>query len=270
MPPPHSKRRVVAPRSAMRRLAVIVGPLLVVGLWWFMSASGGEARSYYLPPPPAVVAAAVQGFADGSLLEGALATLAHFLGGFTAAVAIGLAAGLALGRFEAVGTALQPVLNFLRTLPGIAILPVLMLLLGLGNATIIATSTFASVWFVLLNTAAGVQEVHPVVLDTGRVFGAQGWRRWVSVVLPSAAPRIATGVRLALGISLVVAVSAEIIMGRAGLGFIIADSMETLRPSAAYAAILTVGVLAWIVFQVGEFLEAKVLPWANRSDVRRA
>jgi len=243
----------------------LTGPAVLIASWWYLSISGSDVRSRYLPSPAKVAAVFGEATSRGLLILEAWSTLVHFALGFLIAAGVGIVTGITLARFQALSTALHPVLNFLRNLPGIAVLPVFALILGLSGATISGVAAFASVWFILLNTAAGVETMDPVTLDTTRVFGVTGWRRLIHVILPSAAPRIATGLRLGLGIALVVSVSSEIIIGRSGLGFVIAQSMATLRPARAYAAIIAVGLVAWAVFYAGEKLEARVVPWAKQE-----
>lgn len=243
----------------------LTGPAVLIASWWYFSISGSDVRARYLPSPAMVAAVFGEATSLGLLIREAWSTLGHFALGFLIAAGVGIVTGITLGRFQALSVALHPVLNFLRNLPGIAVLPVFALMLGLSGATISAVAAFAAVWFILLNTAAGVETMDPVTLDTTRVFGVTGWRRLVHVILPSAAPRIATGLRLGLGIALVVSVSSEIIIGRAGLGFVIAESMATLRPARAYAAIIAVGLVAWAVFYAGEKLEARIVPWSRQA-----
>ncbi|MPZ51752.1 MAG: ABC transporter permease subunit [Acidimicrobiia bacterium] len=240
----------------------LIGPVLVVAGWWYLATSGSEVRSSYLPSPISVLGV----FADGPSLQllatETLKTLGHFAVGFLAAALVGIMSGVALGRLEVISTAVRPILNFMRSLPGIAVLPIFALILGLSDVTISGVSAFSAVWFILLNTAAGIETMDPVTLDTGRVFEVTGWRRLWYLMLPSAAPRIMTGLRLGLGIALVVSVSSEIIIGRSGLGFVIADSMATLQPARAYAGIISVGLLAWVVLFIGEKLETRLVPWS--------
>lgn len=258
----------VTDQSVRIRVAGLVGPLLILGGWYLLTGGDDPVRARYLPPPSQVLEALSDGLSNGSLIDASLATVQRFGLGFAIAALIGITCGALIGRFEGIGAVVQPILNFLRTLPGIAVLPVFVLVLGLGTKTISSVAAFSSLWLVLLNVAAGVKEVDPVVLDTSRVFGVDGWKRWWKVVLPSVAPRLATGLRLGLGIAMVVSVSGEIIIGTTGLGYVISRSMKTLRPANAYAAIFLVGILAWVMFYVGERLEKRLLPWADRGELR--
>jgi NitT/TauT family transport system permease protein len=183
----------------------------------------------FLPPASAVLGRAARLVGDPVFLAGVGATVRAWAIGVAIAVAIGVPLGLLLGGIPAVNTAIRPVMEFLRPIPSVALIPLVSLILGAGLATEVTLIIYAATWPVLYNTVYGLHDVDPVPKETLRVFGfgrlAVMWR----VSLPAAAPFIATGVRLAAAIGLILAVGTEILAGFGdGLGVFIAQAQQAI------------------------------------------
>jgi NitT/TauT family transport system permease protein len=183
-----------------------------------------------LPPAAEVLGRAAQLAGDRDFLVNVGATVKAWSIGVAIAVAIGVPLGLLLGSIPVVNTAIRPVLEFLRPIPSVALIPLVSLILGAGLTTEVTLIVYAATWPVLFNTVYGLQDVDAVPKETLRVFGfgplAVLWR----VSLPAAAPFIATGVRLAAAVGLVLAVGTEILAGFGdGLGVFIAQAQQAIE-----------------------------------------
>lgn len=251
-------------RNAARLLlgaAGVVGALVV----WGVLAGVVEPRTSYVPSLGQLGSALAAGVADGSLLGALGASLRSVALGFALAAGAGLVVGVPLGLLGALYRSVVPVLSFLRSVPGIALLPLAILLVGLNPTTVSVVSAYSAFWFVLLNVAQGVASTHVVTLETAAVFEIRGLRRVFRVVLPSALPQVFTGLRLALGISLVTAISAELAVGGDGIGAFVARAQNGLRPDVAFAAIVTVAVVGWALLAAVSLVERRAVPWAGRA-----
>ena len=179
----------------------------------------------YLPPASTVSARAVELFGDSDFLFNVRVTLTAWALGMLIAIAIAVPLGLLLGSVPAVNTAVRAIVEFLRPIPSVALIPLAGLLLGSGLSMEVPLIVYASSWPILFNTMYGLHDVDPTAKETLRTFGFSRWQVLLKVSLPSAAPFIATGVRLAAAIALILAVSTEILSGFGdGLGMFIAQA----------------------------------------------
>lgn len=206
----------------------------VAGLAIIIAASEALGRAgivdeSYLPPASKVLTRAVALAGDQEFVSNVLSTTRAWALGLAIAVGAGVPLGLLLGGVPVVGTAVRAILEFLRPIPSIALIPLLSLMLGTGLATEATLIVYASLWPVLFNTIYGLQDVDPVAKETLRTFGFGRASIMWRVSLPSAAPFIATGVRLAAAIALILAVGTEILSGFGeGLGIFIGQAQQGL------------------------------------------
>jgi NitT/TauT family transport system permease protein len=140
---------------------------------------------------------------SGQVTAHLLTTLHRFLEGYLFAAAIAVSAGVALGYFRFAHSLLEMLIEFLRPMPSVAIIPVAILLLGIGDSMIVAVTVYASMWPILVNTIDGVRRIERTLIDTGRTFGLARRRMLWQVVLPAASPYILTGLRISLSIALI-------------------------------------------------------------------
>ncbi|MFG1606513.1 ABC transporter permease [Actinoplanes sp. NPDC049265] len=231
-----------------RWLRGLAGVAAAVAVSEVLAATGVVPRAF-LPPASAVLRRAAELPADPAFRTDLATTLGAWAAGVLLAVALGVALGLLLGGLPGVGAALRPVLEFLRPIPSVALIPLVSLILGAGLMTEVTLIGYASLWPVLFNTVYGLGEVDPVPRETLRVFGFGPAEVMWRVSLPATAPFIATGVRLAAAIGLILAVGTEILAGFGdGLGVFIAQAQlavaGTVDVLAGTVWAGTIGVLA--------------------------
>lgn len=220
----------------------------------------------YLPPASSVLAATGRVLLDPEFLGHVAATLAAWAFGLGAALAIAVPVGVVLGSSWRGYLASTAVIEFLRPIPSVALIPLAILLLGRGLDMRIVLVAYASVWPILFNTIYGVREVDPVARDTGRVFGlgraAVLWR----IALPAASPFIATGVRVSAAIALILAISAELIAGGTqGLGvWMLANSQTGVPRELLYAGIVVAGLLGVSLNALLATGERRLFAWHPR------
>lgn len=187
------------------------------------------------------------------------------------AIAAGLAIplGLLIGSVEPVYRACRAVIEFLRPIPSVALLPAAVLLFGLGTTMKVFLAAFAAFWPILFQAIYGVQDVNPGVTETARAYGLGPLARFVRVVLPSTLAYVATGLRISSAIALILVVTAELVMGAAGLGRAIAVAQTAAQVPTMYALIAVTGTLGWLLSTAFHAAEARVLHWhpAQREEV---
>ena len=183
------------------------------------------------------------------------------------ALGLGIAAGLAIPIGIVIGSsrllyrASRGLIEFLRPIPSVALIPLAILIYGTGLQSKVFLAAFASFWQVLVATLYGVQDVDPVATDTARSFGFSRPQRLLRVTLPSAIPYIATGIRIASAVSLILTVTAELVIGAAGLGRSINLARSGGNEELMYALILATGVLGLLLNAVLQRVERRVLHW---------
>lgn len=251
-----SRRRVVA-------LALEVGtPLLLLTAWWVAS---GSSESLYFPALRDIV----QAFGDLWLFErlgsDILPSLGRMTAGYLGAAVIGIAGGLALGSWPRVLRAVEPLVDFLRSVPPPALLPLAIVLFGIGNAMKIFIIVLVCVWPVLLNTVDGVRAMDPTMGAMTRVYRVTGLDRLRKVTLPAAAPQIFAGLRTSLSLALIMMVVSEMIASSNGIGHFVIEAQRTFAVTDMWAGILLIGVLGYLINAGFVLLERRVLRWYHAS-----
>ena len=214
-----------------------------------------------LPPFTEIVRAGVALVPTPEFLASLGTTLQQFLGGLLAGAAIGVAAGMALGGIPVLYRLTHYVLDFLRFIPAVVYLPILILVLGARPEVSYLLAAVGSIWPLLFQTYYGVAGIAPVLKDTGRVFGLKPHQRLLHIVLPAVSPFVATGLRIAASHALVVVVAVQIITAIRGLGRDIAVYATNGVYPEMYALIGVVGVIGVLLNIVLERIERRQLHW---------
>jgi ABC-type nitrate/sulfonate/bicarbonate transport system permease component len=232
-----------------------------------LAAVEGAVRAKWvnpaLIPAPSDVALRVGSiFSSGELLTPLWETLYLLFAAYFAASALAILVGLLMGRFAALYNLLEPLMEVLRPLPKPALLPPLILFLGLGDAMKLTVIGLGVFFPVLINTVQGVRGVDPVLVDTGRTFRCGRAALLFRIVLPAALPLILAGMRVALGLGLILVVIAEMLAGTGGLGYLIIDMQRSFRVKDMYAWIVILAILGYGLNAVFLAIEQRVIHWA--------
>jgi ABC-type nitrate/sulfonate/bicarbonate transport system permease component len=188
-------------------------------------------------------------------------TLKGWALGLGIATAVAVPAGILIGSLPLLYRSTRVVIEFLRPIPSVALIPLAVLLYGTGLPFKLFLIVFASIWPILIQVLYGVQDVDPVAQDTARSFGYGRLGRLVYVTLPSALPYAATGIRVSASIALVLAITAEVVVGSPGLGAEINLAQEGADFPLMYALIIATGLLGWGTNTAVERIERRVLRW---------
>jgi ABC-type nitrate/sulfonate/bicarbonate transport system permease component len=193
------------------------------------------------------------------------ATLWRMALGYVLAALLGIGLGLLMGRWRAVADVFSPLIEFLRPMPPVALIPVLLLLVGIGDQMRLIIITFAAFFPILLNTIDGVRGVHPTLLDVARTFRFSGLDLLRRVIFPAALPQIVAGLRISLAIALIVALVSEMVGATNGLGYFILQQQRGLRIRETYAAMVQLALVGLVLNALFVAIEGRVLAWHRQS-----
>src|SRR5437763_3931745 len=181
--------------------------------------------------------------------------------GLGIAAALAIPIGIVVGSSRLLYRSVRVVIEFLRPVPSVALIPLAILIYGIGLESTVFLAAFAAFWQLLVQVLYGVQDVDPVATDTARSFGFSRPQRMLRVTLPSAVPYIATGLRIASAVALILTVTAELVIGSPGLGRSITVARSGGDVELMYALIIATGLLGLILNSVFVWGERRVLPW---------
>ncbi len=253
--------RLIGKTSAriLSRYGVLLGFLAL----WQVAASSGWVNAAVLPPVDTIVAALWKGLAGGSLLGDIAISLQRAGLAFAAAVVVAIPLGLVMGQVRAVETALDPILQLFRQTSALALYPVFILLLGLGEASKVFVIFWATLFPLLLNTISGVKEVDPKLLEMARAYGARRLTIFRRVVLPGAVPSIFVGLRLGATTALLLLIASEMIGANKGIGFQVMNAQYNFQIPLMFAAIVILAALGLIANQALVTLQRRLCRWSN-------
>lgn len=241
----------------LSRYGVLLGFLAL----WQVAASSGWVNAAVLPPIDAIAAALWKGLAGGSLLGDIAISLQRAGTAFAAAVVVAIPLGLVMGQVRAVETALDPILQLFRQTSALALYPVFILLLGLGEASKVFVIFWATLFPLLLNTISGVKEVDPKLIEMARVYGARRLTVFRRVVLPGAVPSIFVGLRLGATTALLLLIASEMIGANKGIGFQVMSAQYNFQIPLMFAAIVILAALGLIANQALVGLQRRLCRW---------
>jgi len=242
------------------RRAIGWAALLAIGVAW--QIAGTVDTSGLFPPLSEVVVKVGELVTSETLTRDILPSVARTLAGFVLGSAMGILLGVVLGWWRWLEPWARPALEFCRAVPPPVLVPIAVVAYGATDSMKIGIIALATFWPVLLNTTDGVRRVEPGYIEAARVYtgGTHGavLRR---VVLPAAAPQIATGLRIALAVSLIVMVVSEMFGSSSGLGYLILQSQRLYAMTAMYAGVLILGVIGILLTALFSVIERRALVW---------
>ena len=247
------------------RLSGLAGLLLLVELLPRL----GLVDDRYLPPASRILAALGDEASTGAFWAAVGDTLTAWALGLAIAVAAGVVTGVLIGAVPALRAWTASTVEFLRPIPSVALIPLAVLLYGTGLGSTLLLVVYAAFWQVLVQVLYGVADVDPVADETARSFRFSTWARVRHVLWPTALPYVFTGIRLAAAVALVLAVTAELVIGAPGLGSVIAVAQTSDATPTMYALIVVTGLLGVAINIGARLAERRFLSWHQsvRGDV---
>lgn len=256
--PPWRRLRALMPGSYA--LLSISSPLLLLAISEG-ACRAGWVNTGFFPPPSAVLEELTHLVATGVIFVHVGISLTRILAGFLLGAVPGVMIGLAMGLSPVVRALVQPLVNATFPIPKVAILPLFILMFGMGELSKYAIIAVTVVYLVLINTYEGVRDISPLHLDVGHNFGASRLMMFRDIAFPGALPQILAGLRISLGVALLVIVAAEFVGAKSGIGFLIWNSWQVFEVEKMYVGLLASAVLGFL-FSLGfDLLERALLPW---------
>jgi len=262
------KRTPVALQVANRYVSPLLsryGLVLAFLAAWQISSTQGWINPAVFPRLDIIVAALWKGIVGGALIDDIAISLQRSGIAFAAAVAIGIPLGLFMGQVAAVERALDPLLQFFRQTSALALYPVFILMLGLGEASKVFVIFWATLFPILLSTIGGVKEVDRKLIEMARTYGAGPIAIFRRVVLPASVPAIFVGLRLSATTALLLLIAAEMIGANKGVGFQVMNAQYNFQIPLMYASILLLALLGLAANAGLVLLQRKLCRWSAPS-----
>jgi len=257
MPP---RKRPRLSHDAQERMLAVLSPIALLLLWQlFSSVNFFDAR--YVPSPIAIFKAGWALTQSGELWLHLKASTLRLVAGFVLGAIPGIAIGLVMGLNRLVRAALDPIIAATYPIPKIALLPLIMIAFGIGEGSKIVIVAIAVIFLVLINTMMGVLTIDRIYFDVAKNFGAPWPKLFSRVIIPGALPLIFSGLRLSMGVSLIVIVSAEFVAAKSGIGYLIWTSWSMLIIENMFVGIVVITVLGVVSTFLLKELERLCIPW---------
>jgi len=243
---------------------LLLGPVILILLWAAITTLG-LVRPIFLPSPSQVFITLTSLLSDGPLWRDIGATLYRTTIAFVISAILGVVIGVPLGVWRKLYESIEILLDFFRSMPSPALIPLAMLLFGLGDLSRIAVAAFTCALINAVQTAYAVRSISRQRILAARVAGAKGFFLTTHVLIPSIMPGLVAGWRITLSLSLIIVVVSEMFIGtNTGLGMRIYDYHLMFRSAEMYAAIFVVGVIGYFLNKIIEIAESRFVHWGGR------
>lgn len=252
-----ARRRSIRPPLISAAIAIAI--LLI----WQLLSYAGAIHPLLAPAPTAILRTLLAQIASGEIGPHIFATLRRVIAGLAVGGVAGIAIGILMGTMPRFRSVVDPFIAAIHPLPKIAILPVVMAVMGLGDASRITVVSLAVFFPMMINTLVGVRQINHTHLDVARNYGASGWKLFRRVIWPASLPMVLAGVRIAINMALLLTISIEIASATVGLGSLIWMSWEVLRIEVLYSTLLVIMALGIISNLIYRAVAYRLVPWTG-------
>ncbi|MEU6291238.1 ABC transporter permease [Streptomyces sp. NPDC046988] len=249
-------------RTGGRGLTLVLNAVSVaagIALWWAAASAG-----FKLPTPPEVVSRAGTLIGDGTLADDALASLTRVLTGFALGTAVAVPVGFLMGWYGIVRGLVEPWIQFFRTIPPLAIIPLAVVAMGIDETPKIFVIFLAAFLACVISTFQGVVNVDRTLIDAARVLGARDATIFARVVVPASTPFILVGMRVGLGSAWATLVAAELIAAQQGLGYRMQNAQLYYDLPTIFVGLISIGILGLLMDRVLLLAERRLTRWQER------
>jgi NitT/TauT family transport system permease protein len=258
--------KVLPDSRALTNLVLGLPLMLALCALWEIAPRAGWMNPIFFPPLSRVLVALGDLIASGNMGKHLGISLQRAGYGFALAVVVAIPLGFLMGRYSLFEKVTDLLVQTLRNTSQFALLPVFVLLLGIGEASKIAITFYAAVFFLLVNTIVGVKSADPLLLKAGRSMGTSDWDLFRKVIFPSAIPSIVAGARLGIKTALFSVIAAEMLAGRSGIGYLIYNSQLMLKSADMFAGIITLTIVGVALNYALVAIERRATHWRADTD----
>jgi ABC-type nitrate/sulfonate/bicarbonate transport system permease component len=258
------RARTIPLSQRFERLLPLVGVLVLFSLWWLISISG-LVNPVLLPTPWKTIAALFQAMFTGTMAIDFGATVLRTFSAFLMAALVGVPIGVALGSSEKLYRSVEFLIDFFRSTPASALIPMFILFFGVSDLSKVVIAAFSAFLLIVFNSAYGVMHAKQSRILAAKVMGANRWRIFKDVLLMESLPQTFIGLRSGISIALVIVIVAEMFIGtEQGLGKRIIDAQQVLNVRDMYASILITGLLGYCLNALFLVVEKRVIHWSGK------
>lgn len=258
--PAQRRREPRLSSEAKDRILAVVSPLGLLILWEIASRTG-VLDDRFFPAPTSIMSTLVDLAGTGELWVNTWVSLRRLVLGLLLGGIPGVVLGLIMGLYRPVRSALDPIIAATYPIPKSAIFPLLLLIFGLGELSKVVMVAIGAFFPIVINAAAGVRELDRIYHDVGKNFGASRWQTFRTIALPGSMPLVLTGVKLAVGLGLILIVIAEMLGAKSGLGYMIWNAWQIFSVETMYVGLVVISLLGVVfTFALNE-IERFLVPW---------
>lgn len=256
----------MAKRSGLvgERFIGLLTPLLLLGLWE-VAARMGLIDARFFPPPSSIVHTFGALVASGELWTNLVASLRRLFLGMLLGGVPALFLGLAMGISKPLRAAIDPLISATYPIPKSAILPLVLLIFGLGEMSKVVMVALGAFYPILINTVMGVANIDKIYLDVGHNYRASRWQVFRTIALPGALPSIMAGVKLAMGMGLILIAISEMVAASDGIGYMIWNAWQVLTVDTMYVGLLVIALLGFVFSVILDEIERMLIPWKAKA-----
>ncbi len=245
------------------RVISVISPAALL-LLWEIATRVGILDARFFPAPSQIFDTLVTLVKNGSLWSNTWASLQRLFWGTMLGGIPALMLGIAMGLYRPLRAIVDPLVSATYPVPKSAIMPLILLIFGLGEASKIVMVAIGVFYPVLINAVAGVREINKVYLDVGHNFGAGRWQVFRTIAFPGALPLVMSGIKLGVGMGLILIAIAEMIGAKSGLGYMIWNAWEVLSVETMYVGLLTIALLGFLFTLILNEIEHVLIPWRTQ------
>lgn len=245
-------------RTLVRVGTALLVPAVLIVVWQLVA---GAAQHMYWPAPSTILAAFPDTWLTGRIASDVLPSVGRLAAGYGLALVVGVVLGVVVGSFVRLRLALEPVFELFRAVPPPVLVPIIMLITGIGTNMQVTVIAFGCVWPILINTIEGVRGIDTTQVDTADSYRIAGPRRFLRIVLPAAAPKIFAGARQALSIGIIMMVISEMFASTNGIGFNVIEFQRLFQLTPMWTGIILLGLIGVLTNALFKLVERRVLRW---------
>lgn len=248
------------PNNRVGIMLTVLPPIIIL-LSWESAIRLGYLKSLFFPAPSVIFKTLIEMTDSGELQNNVYASLVRVFLGFLLGTIPGVVLGLLMGWSKEIRTVLDPIISVMYSIPKIAIFPLFLLIFGIGELSKIVLIAIGCFFLITINSIAGVRNINKIYFEVAENYGAGRMRTFTRIILPASLPMVFSGIRLALGGSLLMVVAAELLAANEGIGAMIWYAWETLETEKIYVGILICGLLGFLFTAVLKKIERVLIPW---------
>lgn len=241
----------------------LVVPFVAIVAWWVLSANSTSA---FFPPLRTILTNFRETWLFARFGSDIVPSLTRFFLGYLLSIVVGISLGVTFGRLRSLDLALQPTIQFARSIPATALVPISITLLGINSAPKIWLIAFVCVFPILLNTIDGVRGIERGLEDVGRTFRLTRRQRIFAIQMPAAAPQIFAGMRISLAIAIIMMIVTEMVGATSGIGFVTLNAQQSFQIPLMWSGIMLLGVLGALLNFLFTLVERRLLRWNQQRS----